>query len=500
MHLAIAIFLSGLVVFLQPLRAALSWIICAGTVLVYIAYAVATTLPIFFPQCPYRTPLCDLVYTSLCRTVPRVTWYSKEYFLSSLRDRNLGTMFRCLPRVRARTRQSLTAIESKFVRQMSTDLAAEALHWLLSVSSNPSVHSIVLQSIGGLPMASEDKFFNKLGLDSFQNMWESQVHLLEQCLLATKHSDDSYYEPMPGMELKLGRLLRFAPHAILRFVRNPFFYTPGIYSSELTAAILFSGGTLHDRETLNESISLDTFLMDSTRSSKLSPRSWYQLMTVGSRDVFSRLDSYYDDNAMMFPLLLCSTILNLFTKSRKGLTQEFDSPLVYSFEDAIPYLIDKIYHAIPSTSCESMEDPWSLKYLRVLVVATKFLLHRLSLPDYEKSHATILESLELTNECILHATFSSQEATTVMPMLEDIIACSVVPGSDSSWSLRLSHFTIEAYQSLTTVAPSACSLHGLRSTIDFMTLHWDQTVFLVTYLSKHACAVLTDLLAKRTPL
>ncbi len=33
MHLALAIFLVGLVIFLQPLRQALSWVICAGTVL-----------------------------------------------------------------------------------------------------------------------------------------------------------------------------------------------------------------------------------------------------------------------------------------------------------------------------------------------------------------------------------------------------------------------------------------------------------------------------------
>ncbi|KAK0442849.1 hypothetical protein EV421DRAFT_1657727, partial [Armillaria borealis] len=61
MHLALAIFLVGLVIFLQPLRQTLSWFICAGTGVVYTAYVVATILPIIFPQCPYRTPLCDLV-------------------------------------------------------------------------------------------------------------------------------------------------------------------------------------------------------------------------------------------------------------------------------------------------------------------------------------------------------------------------------------------------------------------------------------------------------
>ncbi|KAK0442871.1 hypothetical protein EV421DRAFT_1806558, partial [Armillaria borealis] len=111
LHLALAIFLSGLVIFLQPLQVALSWIICAGTVLVYTAYVVTTILPILFPQCPYHTPLCDLVYISLRGTVPRVTW-----------QRDFRNIFNYLPRVQARTPQSLMTIESKFVQQMSTNL------------------------------------------------------------------------------------------------------------------------------------------------------------------------------------------------------------------------------------------------------------------------------------------------------------------------------------------------------------------------------------------
>ncbi|SJL04881.1 uncharacterized protein ARMOST_08252 [Armillaria ostoyae] len=85
MHLALAMFLVGLVIFLQPLRQALSWVICAGTVLVYTAYVVAAILPILFPQCPYRTPLCGLVYVSFCRIIPQVSWDHKEDFLIACR-------------------------------------------------------------------------------------------------------------------------------------------------------------------------------------------------------------------------------------------------------------------------------------------------------------------------------------------------------------------------------------------------------------------------------
>ncbi|KAK0227832.1 hypothetical protein IW262DRAFT_1531569 [Armillaria fumosa] len=104
MHLTLTIFLVGLVIFLRPLRQALSWVICAGTSLVYTAYVVVTIIPIIFPQCPYRTPLCDLIYISFRHIIPRVTWapYAKHMFLSSYRQRYFKDMFCHLPRIEAR--------------------------------------------------------------------------------------------------------------------------------------------------------------------------------------------------------------------------------------------------------------------------------------------------------------------------------------------------------------------------------------------------------------
>ncbi|PBK83119.1 hypothetical protein ARMGADRAFT_679783 [Armillaria gallica] len=179
MHLALAIFLSGLVVFLHPLQIALSWIMCTAAALVYASYALAAILPIIFPQCPYRTPLCDLIYVSFCRIIPQVSWSNKDYFLIACRRGELGHMFRYLPHVQARNRQSLTMMESKLVCRTSTNLAAGALDWLFSVSSNPTVQSIVVQSIGGLPMASEEKLLalrgNDTAMDTLRNTLLSQA-------------------------------------------------------------------------------------------------------------------------------------------------------------------------------------------------------------------------------------------------------------------------------------------------------------------------------------
>ncbi|KAK0474765.1 hypothetical protein IW261DRAFT_524337 [Armillaria novae-zelandiae] len=272
MHLALAIFLIGLVIFLQPLRQALSWTIGAGTGLVYIVYAVAAVLPIIFPQCSYRTPLCDLIYVAFCRLIPQVRWaWRRPVFLAALKEGNFSRMYHNLPRILARKQQSLTTIESDSVQQTSTNLAAEALHWLLSVSSNPTVQSIAMQSISGLPMASEERLLvlrDNVALTDAAS-WRS---LLGHATLQTK---DSHCEPAPSMELKLGRLLRYYPQGF-RGVYS-FILTPDINSFELTAAILCNGFTLYNGET-SEPVSPVTFFMNVARSAKLPPRCWYRLM------------------------------------------------------------------------------------------------------------------------------------------------------------------------------------------------------------------------------
>ncbi|PBK99478.1 hypothetical protein ARMGADRAFT_1125397 [Armillaria gallica] len=147
MHLALAIFFAGLVIFLRPLHAALSKIIFMATVVVYGAYAVATILPILFPRCPYRTPFYDPVYYFFHKLIPQ------------------GLQF--------------VAPESESVQQMSVNLAAEALAWLFSASSNPSVQSIVLQSVGGLPMSANEAFFALQSKDSITPICTS---LLSDCM------------------------------------------------------------------------------------------------------------------------------------------------------------------------------------------------------------------------------------------------------------------------------------------------------------------------------
>ncbi len=493
MHLALAIFLVGLVIFLQPLRQALSWAICAGTVLVYTAYVVATILPILFPQCPYRTPLCDLVYVSFCRLIPQ--WDHKEDFLIACRRRQLRYIFRNLPSVEARDSQSLTMIESGLVQQMSTKLAAEALDWLFSVSSNPAVQSIVIQSIGGLPMASEERFLDLRAHDT--NIGNLQQSLLQDCLLMPHLYDAATFaEPVLGMELKVGRLLRFGSPPYCWYY---FYATPGMNFSDLTIAILSGGYSLRDRESL-EPVCPSTLFMDIIRSSKLPLRCWYRLMMAEPNVVFEPLDPGHDNHSNMFPLHICSAILKVFVTQASLVAQDFDLPLVLDFEDALPLFVDKIYEYILDMFSNFVKEP-SLcepslpQSLRAFVAVIKFLLHRFPPPESNMPHTTIYRSLSFAIFGIPRRTFTSQEATAVITVLEDIIAfCVIQPLNIELNQGLLCNDTIRAYQFLTTIAPSACSLRGLRSMIDFMTTHWDQD-----WQSDTAHEMLAHLLAKRIP-
>ncbi len=498
MHLALAIFLVGLVIFLQPLRQALSWVICAGTGLVYTAYVVATILPIIFPQCPYRTPLCDLVYISFCRIIPQVSWdeYRKQEFLDFWRQRDFRAMFYYRPRVQARDPQSLTKIESKFVQQMSTNLAPEALHWLFSVSSNRTVQSIVIQSVGGLPMASEGKFRALQG--NVEAAGALQDSLLSQCL-QTKDDTDCV-EPVPGMELRLERLLRVYP----RYFDRLYFISPNTDSFELAVAISFND-FLVEKE--GEYVSTGALLMNiisgSAPTSKLPPRCWFHL---ARRAAAFTLDPDKDDHTNMFPLHLCSAILHSFYASSFGLkAQDFNSPMVLDFKDALPYFLDEISdNALrlfsPFVKHPSLSEPSLPQSLQLFVAAIKFLLHRLSLPESNMSHTIICQSLTAAIHRIPYQNFSSQEATALIMVFEDIIAPCVVPlpNIESDWR-DLCHRTILAYHSLASIAPSACSLSGLQSMVDFMTSHWDQTRG-SSYKSDASCRVLADLLAKHIPI
>ncbi|SJK98234.1 uncharacterized protein ARMOST_01495 [Armillaria ostoyae] len=198
MHIALAIFFVGLVVFLIPLRVSLSWVIGSISIIVYAAYVITAILPIISPQCPYHTPLSDLTYatyTYLTRQlIPRFCFSLNNTFGNAT---STTTQDGPVPK----EVNTLKRLESEAVKAISDDLSVEALHWLFSASSNPTVQSIVIQAIGGLPMLSKAKVEQVFG-----DGWDVREAHID--LLANSASQGQGF-PHPAMELRMERMLRF---------------------------------------------------------------------------------------------------------------------------------------------------------------------------------------------------------------------------------------------------------------------------------------------------
>ncbi|KAJ7125985.1 hypothetical protein C8R44DRAFT_979907 [Mycena epipterygia] len=61
LHIALILFLGGLVAFLQPVNTAMAAVAAALLIVIFCLYSYLTVLPIFHSDCPYRTPLSSLM-------------------------------------------------------------------------------------------------------------------------------------------------------------------------------------------------------------------------------------------------------------------------------------------------------------------------------------------------------------------------------------------------------------------------------------------------------
>lgn len=509
-HLALTIFLVGLVIFLDPLHAILSGIICAGTVLLYGVYVVAAVLPILLPQCPYRTPLCDLIYTAF-HAVPQVSWslWRKDAFLDALRRRCFNDMLHHLPHIQTRSMKTLAMIESESVQQMSTKLAAEALIWLFSLSSNLTIQSIVIQAIGGLPMASEREFFKLQSFADRKEMEDMQRALLRSCLQPDEKNPEQYDRPIPGMELKIGRLLRFDAHFTDVFMWDRRIIMPDNEALELTTTInsTYWGYLADGPAGFSTLAALFKNSIRANSSLKLPLLRWSHLLRCARRgDVFSSLSPETDQHTNSFPVDLCSALLNSFNKSTAHSIHDFSSPIVLEFKDAVPYIHEEVRDDVlqmlsdftPQSSLRGRRYVSSSKLLKLLMVVIEFLRRRLTLFE---SDNLICSLLIIAVKLLDDETFSFQEATTVIIVLEDILPICFIRdvGSTESKRNELCYNIILAYQHSITMSPSACSFRGLQLIVDVMTANWECGSCHQWYQSDIPCRVLAHLLANHIP-
>ncbi len=138
LSVSLGIFLVGLVLFLVPLQAAIASIVGTITFLTFAIYLITNLLPVWFPSCPYKTPLSQYIFLFYAYII------NHGFFISPASS---------VP-ARAKPLRKFRDVESTAVKLGANDLDAYALGWLSGMTSNPSVLNIVVQSTGALPLRS----------------------------------------------------------------------------------------------------------------------------------------------------------------------------------------------------------------------------------------------------------------------------------------------------------------------------------------------------------
>ncbi len=236
---------------------------------------------------------------------------------------------------------SLKELELEAVEKASLRLSVEAFQWLFSASSNPTVQSIVMESIGGLPVEAwvevEDIFRGNLSIvDVQENLLSS---------LTEMHAVDWWPFPIrslsSGMEHKFERFLRscmFIPGVKImeRFMTVPDQLDQSEFGATLMTQIqhLYKvDDTLRMSEVCNPSVFLHDILSLETPA-RFPPIVWKNL--IQSAIDFRDPNLFNIDD--QFPMLLCSAM----TRSSIVCTdipkqQLFASPLVVDFQHAVEY-------------------------------------------------------------------------------------------------------------------------------------------------------------------
>ncbi len=180
LHVSLAFFFAGLVIFLFSLGMKVAWLISIIGAATFMAYVIALILPLVYPYCPYKVPLTLYVH-HLYQYIHHLCRYGNSYLIPSIRYCIIFVrhypythMFgRARRYYLTRHRQMLEAwkqegqensipfrqklptlkeIEDNHIQQYATMTDAQSLQWLHSSTSNASVHQSVLQAISGMTL------------------------------------------------------------------------------------------------------------------------------------------------------------------------------------------------------------------------------------------------------------------------------------------------------------------------------------------------------------
>ncbi|KAK0238845.1 hypothetical protein EDD85DRAFT_522024 [Armillaria nabsnona] len=268
MSASLAVFLVGLILFIIPLRVSIASVVGSVTFIAFAAYLITNFLPVLYPSCPYKTPLSQYIFPLYTYITHNIT-----FKWIKLGDDTQADELSSLPEPVA-----LKDAEIAAVKRYADETDVHALSWLYSMSSNPSVQSIVIQSTSALP------------LTSVMSLLHNIADISSTCRFTLRDLLSDAFDGHPALESKIDRVSR----AFLRFPGEedeasesgcwacvPFHVTSrlrGCFSPEVYAQLLcLQHGADHldeIRELLISNILSNTFL----KGIRLEPIVWARLL------------------------------------------------------------------------------------------------------------------------------------------------------------------------------------------------------------------------------
>jgi hypothetical protein len=216
LHLSLLIFFAGLAIFLHPLNIALSSVITVIGVVSYFVYFATPWIPLWKPQCPYKSPLTQvageaskLLSIGLYFVIESVTDLCEGVALQSeAAIRVIQGVEKKLHRIRKfileNPRVSARALEEMAIGKSGTQLMIQALESLHGSLIKLDLRVIALEAFAGLDAQIEQNLL--------KHILRNDVLLkdMEEAFLSCFRFGKNQYQAqiLPGQERKAERLAR----------------------------------------------------------------------------------------------------------------------------------------------------------------------------------------------------------------------------------------------------------------------------------------------------
>lgn len=224
MSLSLLLFLIGLILYTQDLNgmSGIHWFLVVVTCLASLSYAVTSMLPIWLPDCPYKTSLTQ-VFSNTIKLFWILYVHYSEYDFSSLfgslifsdlsrvhwlRD-DVWFSEKAAPRVARwlRLGSSLRVAEATKVAQQKEHLQVKTIAEVVTKSTNPSAISVSLQSLASIHS------LESLDHNILLPLWSKLQTGFSKCfrLHVSDRDEDLFVLPKPTIERLSRALLSLAP-------------------------------------------------------------------------------------------------------------------------------------------------------------------------------------------------------------------------------------------------------------------------------------------------